>query len=205
MNKYLILTAIVVCACSTTIGAENRLRISNEGDIRERWMLADGVKLAAPGYPAKFAERGDNVCVAVGYAIQPDGTTSDFSLLKSWSSSTGEEEPSEGFWDAFAQASAGALSQWKFKPRPEVTAPDTTYTVATMQFMGKQATDGAALRAHCSIPDLAALIQKNKAYHYEKYGTPEQRALMKYQNAQRDSSMLENPSRGRRDGRLSGN
>ena len=135
-------------------------RIVNEGGIRDQWMLADGVQLAAPGYPAAFAERGDNVCVAIGYAIKPDGTTSDFALLKKWSSSTGDKEPVDGFWEAFGQASVGALSQWKFKPRPEVATPQPTYTVATMHFMGKEATDASVLRSHCSISDLAAVMKQ---------------------------------------------
>lgn len=142
--------------------AADRVRVVNEGGIRDEWMLADGVKLAAPGYPGEFVERGDNVCVAMGYSIKPDGSTSDFSLIKAWSSSSQDKEPVEGFWNAFSQASAQALSQWKFKPRPEVTNPQPTYTVATMTFMGKEATDAAGLRSKCGITDLKAVIQDQK-------------------------------------------
>ncbi len=143
--------------------AQATVRIANEGTIRDQWMLADGVKLAAPGYPAGFAARGENVCVAVGYRINPDGSTSDFTLLRSWSSTTGEKEPVAGFWDAFSQASAAALTQWKFKPRPEVATPRSVDTVATMTFMGKQAEDPAGLRGHCRIDDLASLLEKVKS------------------------------------------
>lgn len=175
--------------------AAERLHIANEGAIRDRWMLADGAKLAAPGYPGAFAERGDNVCMAMGYAINPDGSTSDFGLLKAWTSSTGDKEPAEGFWEAFSQASASALSQWKFKPRPEVTDPQPTYTVATMTFMGRQATDAAGLRSRCAISDLASLVQKQKWDAYQR-GTPESKEmerLRRWQNSQR--SMVETPGR----------
>ncbi len=155
-----VLVAFSLCALAAVAQAEDRARIVNEGGIRDQWMLADGIKLAAPGYPAAFAERGDNVCVAIGYAIKPDGTTSDFVALKTWTSSTGDKEPMDGFFDAFTQAGAGALSQWKFKPRPEVAKPQPTYTVATMHFMGKEATDAGVLRSHCSISDLAALVKE---------------------------------------------
>src|SRR5688500_16908229 len=101
-------------------------------------MLAEGAPLAAPGHPAAFVERSDDVCMAMGYAIGPDGTTSDFALLKIWSSSAQDREPVQGFWDAFAQAGAQALSQWKFSPRPDVREPEAIYTIATMHFMGKQ-------------------------------------------------------------------
>lgn len=162
-SKTLALVALGLSLTAVVSAAADRTRVVNEGGIRDEWALADGVKLAAPGYPGNFAERGDNVCVAMGYSIKPDGTTSDFTLLKAWSSSTGEKEPTQGFWDAFAQAGAGALSQWKFKPRPEVTAPQTTFTVATMNFMGKQASDVAELRAHCAIADLPSYVQQQKS------------------------------------------
>ncbi|MCI4568621.1 energy transducer TonB [Lysobacter sp. CFH 32150] len=158
--------AVLVALYATAGTAKDRVRVVNEGGIRDAWMLADGVKLAAPGYPASFAERGDNVCVAIGYSIEPDGSTSNFALLKSWSSSTGEKEPATGFWDAFTQAGANALSQWKFKPRPEVSSPQPTYTVATMHFMGKEATDPAALRGNCKIENLSAFLQEQKSRQF---------------------------------------
>jgi hypothetical protein len=194
------LAAFSLCALAAVAHAGDRVRIVNEGGIREQWMLADGIKLAAPGYPAAFAERGDNVCVAIGYAIKPDGTTSDFVALKNWSSSTGDKEPAEGFWDAFAQAGAGALSQWKFKPRPEVTKPQPTYTVATMHFMGKEATDAGVLRSHCSISDLAALVEQNGKFSEE---SPENsRARRDFERTRRTvsgaGSMVENPNQSAR-------
>lgn len=146
--------------------AADRVKIVNEGGIRDAWMLADGATLPAPGYPAEFAPRGDNVCIAMGYSIKPDGTTSDFSLLKAWSGTSAEKEPVDGFWNAFSQASANALSQWKFKPRPEVTDPQATFTVATMTFMGKEAMDAAALRGHCKIEDLPDFVQNQKSKRF---------------------------------------
>lgn len=143
--------------------AEERTRIVEEGGLREEWKLADGVQLAVPVYPPELARRGDSVCVAIGYAVDPDGSTSDFSLLKGWASSTGgDREPVPGFWSSFARAGADAVSQWRFAPRPEVRSPRRTYTVATMQFIGSEAADPAALRARCAIRDLAGLIQKHK-------------------------------------------
>lgn len=156
-------TACLSLCLAGGLFAEERTRIVEEGGLREEWKLADGVELAAPVYPPEQASRGDSVCVAIGYAVDPDGTTSDFSLLKGWTSSTnGDREPVPGFWSSFAQAGANAVSQWRFAPRPEVRSPRRTYTVATMQFIGREAADPAALRAHCAIRDLAGLIQKHK-------------------------------------------
>lgn len=195
MRAYIRILMISVCLGMFTAdaAAADRVRIANEGGIRDQWMLADGVQLAAPGYPAAFAERGDNVCIAMGYAIKPDGTTSDFAVLKAWTSSTAEKEPVAGFWEAFGQASAGALSQWKFKPRPEVGNPEPVYTVATMNFIGKQATDAAGLRSHCAISDLASLVQKQK---WDKYqiGNREKNELERFRRLQENrASMVEQP------------
>lgn len=154
-------SALLLCLSTGFSHAREDVRIVNEGGIGDRWMLADGVQLAAPGYPAQYVDKGDSVCLAMGYAIKPDGTTSDFSLLKSWNSGTGEEEPADGYWDTFARAGANALSQWKFKPRPEVSEPVTTYTVATLFFNGLDGLDTNALKQHCKVADLKALIESN--------------------------------------------
>ena len=166
---------LLLCLGPGLAHAQDNVRIVNEGGIGDQWMLADGVPLVAPGYPEQFVEQGDSVCLAMGYAIKPDGSTSDFSLLKSWSSSTGNVEPLEGFWDTFAQAGANALSQWQFKPRPEVDEPVATYTVATLSFRGKNALDAEALRAHCKVPDLEALVAENDAERARRYRSVQQR------------------------------
>lgn len=174
------------------VGAQEKVRVVNEGGIRDEWTLSPGAKLAAPGYPGAFAERGDNVCLAVGYRINPDGSTSDFSLLKSWSSSTGESEPAEGFWDAFSQASVAALQLWKFTPKPEIRAPRAVDTVATMTFMGKQAEDPAGLRGKCGIKDLATFLEQVKA-DMAKRGDMNRHQLKNTYRQQTRSEMIRTP------------
>lgn len=163
IRTCMLMAALIATAASPLLHAQDAVRVANEGGIRDQWMLADGVKLVAPGYPAGFEARGDDVCVAVGYRIKSDGSTSDYTLLRGWNSSTGENEPVAGFWDAFSQASAAALMQWKFKPRPEVGTPRPVDTVATMTFMGKTAHDAAGLRARCKVEDLRALLLKSNS------------------------------------------
>ncbi len=175
--------------------AADKIRVVNEGGIRDEWMLADGVKLVAPGYPSQYTERGDSVCVAMGYSIKPDGTTSDFSVVKAWNSAAQDKEPVPGYWDAFSQASAQALSQWKFKPRPEIAEPKPTYTVATMTFMGKDGSDPTGLRSKCGIADLADLVQQQKSSNFQKSGSRQaQENARRAMEAQRQSSVQ--PIRG---------
>lgn len=182
---------------ATPVQAQERTRVVNEGGIRDEWMLADGVKLAAPGYPAAFAARGDNVCVAVGYLINPDGSTGDYTLLKSWTSSSGDREPEPEFFDAFSRASAAALSQWRFKPRPEVGTPRPVMTVATMTFMGKQAEDPAGLRARCAVSDLASLIEQAKVERAKRGDLNRSQLDQTYRNS-REQEMRANQARSQR-------
>ena len=160
LNKVLFIAIAILL--SQGAHAQDRVRIVNEGGIRSDWTLAPGATLSAPGYPGAFAKTGDDVCVAMGYRIQPDGSTSDFSLLKVWSSRSGEGEAVEGYWDAFSQASVAALQSWKFAPRPEVSKPVRVDTVATMTFTGLQSVDAATLRGKCKIEDLAAFLEQVK-------------------------------------------
>lgn len=172
--------------------AQDRVRVVNEGGIRSDWTLAPGSTLSAPGYPGAFAKSGDDVCVAVGYRIQPDGSTSDFSLLKVWSSRSGEGEAVEGYWDAFSQASVAALQSWKFAPRPEVSKPVRVDTVATMNFMGKQTLDAASLRAKCKIEDLAAFLEQVKV-DMAKRGDMNRHQLNRAYQQQTRSEMIRTP------------
>ena len=138
--------------------------IRDEGKIGDRWMLAEGAQLATPVYPAHLAARGDDVCIAVGYRIDKQGKTTDFAVLRQWSSA-GENEPVDGYWSAFAQSGADALSQWRFAPRPGVSPVLPTYTVATLAF-NAGGDDAAVLRGNCAVQDLAAEIQQHKSRRY---------------------------------------
>ncbi len=161
--RALVRCLVLVVAFSMAALAQERERIANEGTIGDAWMLAGDAPLATAQYPAHMASRGANVCVALGYLIDGNGDTSGFSVLRQWNSESGEKEPASGFWRAFAQASAAAVSQWKFKPRPEVSRPTPTRTVATLGFSGGREVDAARLRDHCRIDDLAGEIARMDA------------------------------------------
>jgi hypothetical protein len=153
---------LLCCALAcATVRAADRIPVANEGGIRDRWMLADGVTLAAPNYPQEFIRRGDEVCVAVGYLLKADGTTSDYTLVKAWSSAGATSEPAPGYWSAFAEAAADALKQWRFKPRPEITTATPVYTVGTFVFGMRGAKN--ELRQHCTVPNLAARLRELKS------------------------------------------
>ena len=72
MRIATLMAGVMVAAVAAPGLAAEKVRIVNEGGIKDQWTLAEGTKLAAPGYPAALVERGDRVCHALGYAIKPD-------------------------------------------------------------------------------------------------------------------------------------
>src|SRR5688572_4253854 len=150
------LFALLLALSCAPVFAADMIRVVNEGGIRDEWTLPAGYKLALPAYPVEQAAKPAEACVAIGYLVNPDGSTSDFALLKSWTSTNVPSRSAQEYWTAFAQASAQALSQWRFEPRPEVKAPRPVYTVATLLF----AAQTPQLRARCAIPDLAAKLRE---------------------------------------------
>lgn len=168
--------------------AQHKQRLANEGTIGDKWMLADGIKLATAEYPVAFASRGANACIALGYLIGKDGSTSDFAVLKQWNSESGEKEPADQFWQSFATAGADAVAQWKFKPRPEVTDPTPTYTVTTLGFQGEQGADPVEVRSHCKIADLTAHLAQMKSKGSERDDLNKRRMDQDYRN-QRQQEM----------------
>ncbi|MEZ5464258.1 MAG: hypothetical protein R3F22_03320 [Lysobacteraceae bacterium] len=155
--------ALVVALAPLVALAGGKERIAAEGTIGDQWMLADGVSLAAAEYPPHYLSTKADVCMAIGYRIAPDGKTSDFMVLDQWNSVDEQHEPLAGFWQAFASAGAGALAEWRFKPRPEVNDPVPTMTVATLTFAANPAADIAQLRGECRIKDLARSIKKARS------------------------------------------
>ena len=194
-NTRSALVALSLCCLAVSAqAADKKPRIADEGSIGGEWKLAEGMKsLPVPGYPETMKERGDSVCVAIGYSIDPTGKTGDFTLLKSWSS--GMDLPKD-YFDPYSAAAAGALSQWAFAPRAEVQNPQRTITVATMTFRGKDKMDGTQLAANCRIENLAAMLNEagNKA------GKDLIRREMERDSraAEANRSMMNNPAQGRR-------
>jgi len=162
-RRSLLLLCLVACsAASTGVFADefsvlDHTRVANEGAIASEWRVADGVQIAAPAFPAEFADAGaPNSCIALGYRINPDGTTSDFRVLNQWNEATGKDEPRRGFNAAISTAARAAVAQWKFAPRNESGTAAAVDTVATMSFNANRGMDADRLRETCAIPDLVA-------------------------------------------------
>jgi len=148
--RNLLMVATVAMAFPTM--AADRIPIADEGTIGDRWSLVPGTRFV-PAYPAEYASTPEEVCVTVGYLLNADGHTSDFALLKSWSSGSNSRGRTK-FWETFAGAASEALARWQFAPEPGVT-PRPVYTAATFTF-GRVGATGT--REHCAIADLTTRL-----------------------------------------------
>jgi hypothetical protein len=148
--KFRMLILAAIAAAAMPAMAADRIPVVNQGDIGARWTIVPGTQLMPP-YPDAYAKDAEEVCMVVGYLVNADGTTSDFSLLKSWASG-GDSRSRAKFWADFADLSSRALSQWHYTPKDPASAKPT-YTATTFVF-GNQA-NALATQEHCAVPDLA--------------------------------------------------
>ncbi|GAB6195555.1 energy transducer TonB [Lysobacter xanthus] len=107
-------------------------------------------------YPADLAARGVTGCVTLAYVIEPDGSTSGFRTLDAAASSRSPLAKRQAI-EAFAQASAAAVSTWRFTP---VADAARTLTATTVEFDGK----GSAAGRQCQAGDVARALGKGKQW-----------------------------------------
>ena len=149
----LIISVACLLLAGTAIAANTPTQVVDEGQLGKTHALAAGTQLAVPGYPGAYTDSGDDVCIALGYTVKPDGTTGDFRLLQAWSSDRANAEKNARYLDTFASAAADAVSQWRFEPRDGAAV--AVSTVATLTFRGGNGT-AQGLADRCRIDDLAA-------------------------------------------------
>lgn len=131
-----------------------RISIVSEDQAPKAWIHAPGKARVVAGYPATVAGAGRDVCVNIGFRIKSDGSTSDFTQMKTWSSDGGEEV------QAYVQAAAAAVSMWRFVPAATRARP--IYTSSTFAFHGSKALSVEDIRARCRIADLLDHVEQAK-------------------------------------------
>src|SRR4051812_24862973 len=125
-SVFWILAASFVIADSSALAAGRPVRIVDEGETARDWSPAGGQLLPPPAYPAGVAGNPD-ACVAVGYLINRDGTTSDLSVLQVWTS-TGDVIPADDpSVQVLVQTAQAYVLRWKFEATPKAAANRTAY------------------------------------------------------------------------------
>lgn len=159
-------TAQLFCAAGALLlafaaGASGRVAIVSEHEVAEKWKPAPDAPRVVVGYPASVADKLRDVCVNIGFMIEMDGSTSNFSQVKSWSSATPDGEPAAEQLRPFVQSAAAAVSMWKFVPATD--KPRQVYTSAAFVFEGSQSPGPEAIRARCRIENLTAFVNQAKS------------------------------------------
>jgi hypothetical protein len=152
-RTFLLAALTALTAIAGPASAAERIPIADEGGIGATWTLVPGTQLMPP-YPEAYASEPEEVCLVIGYLVNADGHTSDFALLKSWTSGTNSRARTD-FWETFGDLASRALAQWKYQPAT-TGAAEPVYTAATFVF----GTPGAvpSTRTHCEIAELATRL-----------------------------------------------
>ena len=138
--------------------ASGRLAIVSEQQLAQDWLPAPEAQRYVAGYPAAASDKSLDVCIALGYEIGADGATSNFVVLRSWSSASPEGVPNEKAIESYVQTAAAVVSMWRYLPAGKKPRP--VYTATAFAFPGNGGAPAApeALRERCRIGDLAAFV-----------------------------------------------
>lgn len=194
-NAAIHMLGISVLLASMPVLAGRPVKVVDEGHLKEQGVTSDS-QFVAPGFPASLAKKGDSVCVTIGYNINDDGTTSNFGVLKSWNSSSGEELAPKEYWDDVVNVAAAAVSQWKFKA-VDGGKLSPLYTAATFTFQGNAPAESLDLRGNCRVSDLTAYLQDLKSKRYQHTSADTFAAQQFNRQVQSQLNMVSNPGAGR--------
>lgn len=156
-SARLILVSAATFALATAAFAADKVRVADTDVAAKEWAPAGGKALVAAPYPA-IADKSRDICVSLGYQINKDGTTSDFGVLRVWSSENPTVDGSPDALQPFVQSAAAAVSMWKFEPTPEASKNRVLYTSAPIAFVGSKGTPADEVRQRCQVGDLREFI-----------------------------------------------
>lgn len=154
-----IATGAFFALASLAVAAE-RITIVSESKSSELWSPAPGAVRVIAGYPTGVVDKSQDVCVNIGYLINKDGTTSNFTQMKAWSRRSPGVEPKPESVQPFVQSAAAAVSMWRLAPRSGKAR--AIYTSATFAFDGSKTATPEQIRANCSIGDLPKFVAEAK-------------------------------------------
>ncbi len=140
----------------------------SEASVGSYW-LPKGA-LAQPGVPAGVPDATEQVCVSLGYQIQADGSTSDFTLLRSWSSKHAKGLPDSDAYGLYLRMAVAATMQHKYAPAPAMTGKPVAIFTSSSYAFGGPATDAELVRSHCRIDDLPDFMKQAQADAYRRRG-----------------------------------
>lgn len=153
-------SALLASSLAAAVGS-HYVKILPQAEREQVWVPAPGQRQFLAGYPDAARERDLDVCVNVGFLIDARGQSSKFVELRSWSSASGEQQPSPESIAPFARLAATVLAQRRYAPARGKGSP--TYTAESFSFAGSGKLDDEAIAEHCRIEDLEAVVTGEQA------------------------------------------
>ena len=152
------------CAAATAVFATglafaNRIDIVSEAQASKLWVPDPIQRQYVAGYPDAVADKSRDVCVSIGYLIKPDGSTANFTEMKSWDGAAADGALGQAEAAPYVQVAALVVSRWRFVP---IGKPHSIYTSASFAFDGSNPLGEAAIRDHCRIDDLPGFVARAK-------------------------------------------
>lgn len=141
--------AVVMVVAGAAVAEQSQVRIVDEGKL-DAVGLSMSARSPDAAYPAAYATSKDDVCVAIGYTVNADGSTGNFRLLRAWSSDRSRAESDARYLDAFTMAATEAVSQRRYRAQE---ASPLVATAATITFEGSGTANRLADR--CKVNQLA--------------------------------------------------
>jgi hypothetical protein len=174
------LVALVAFGLVTGAVAADKVRIADHDKIQKDWVPAANSPLMQAPYPQSVTDRSRDICVSLGYQINRDGTTSDFGVLRVWSSENPDVYGSADALQPFTQSAAAAVSTWKYEATPTAASNRVVYTSASVPFVGSRGTPVEQVRARCEITDLREFIAQAQQKAFRR-GDANKAAIDRYQ------------------------
>ena len=101
----LLALAIAVQAKEPPKPKSDQPAIVSESDAVNYWQPA--APMSEPALASPAPDQSEDVCVSLGYMVQLDGTTSDFALLRSWSSKHAKGLPDSADYSIYSRTAVG--------------------------------------------------------------------------------------------------
>lgn len=140
----------------------------SESSVGSYWLPKGTV--AVPGIPAGVPDPTEQVCVSLGYQIKADGSTSDFTLLRSWSSKHPRGLPDGEVYGLYSRMAVAATMQRQYAPAPAMSGkPVAIFTASTYAF-GAPPADADGVRGRCRIDNLADFMKQAQEDAYRRRG-----------------------------------
>jgi len=163
------LIAILLLGATTGVGlAAKTPLIVSASDLASHYKPAPDVQPAVPGYPAAAVDKSEDVCISLGFQVNPDGKTSEMSVLKVWSSKSPKKQPKDEVINPFLRNAAAAVSLWRFVPAKPGAEAETVYTSTAIPFAGNAGSSADQVRSNCEIDDLKAFVTRAQQQAYRR-------------------------------------